>query len=218
MEILAHRGLWSAAAEKNTQIALESALRRGYGVETDLRDFRGRVVVAHDPPKGSSYSGLDLLDLLALYRRVRSRALLALNVKADGIGLWIRQALSRARVTNYFCFDMSGPETVSYIRQKCRFYARQSEHEPAPTLYEPAKGVWIDMMQKDWVRPHHIRAHLACGKKAALVSPELHGRDHMAFWKRLRGSGLHRDSGLALCTDFPDEAAIFFARNGDRAR
>ena len=50
MELLAHRGLWQEPAEKNSRIAFERAFQAGFGVETDLRDHGGTVVISHDPP------------------------------------------------------------------------------------------------------------------------------------------------------------------------
>jgi len=55
-----------------------------------------------------------------------------------------------------------------------------------------------------------IREHLEAGKEVALVSPELHGRPHGAFWQRLRDAGLSRQDALMLCTDFPGAAREFF--------
>ena len=48
MRILAHRGYWNNEAEKNTLLALKAALEKGYGFESDVRDYLGRLVVSHN--------------------------------------------------------------------------------------------------------------------------------------------------------------------------
>lgn len=48
--ILAHRGLWREPAERNSLAALEAALAESFGVETDVRDLGGQLVISHDPP------------------------------------------------------------------------------------------------------------------------------------------------------------------------
>ena len=52
MRILAHRGYWKKPEEKNSKTAFLRALEFGFGIETDLRDSGGQVVVSHDMPRG----------------------------------------------------------------------------------------------------------------------------------------------------------------------
>jgi glycerophosphoryl diester phosphodiesterase len=48
MKILSHRGYWLSADEKNSTVAFQRSFDQGYGTETDLRDYCGEVVIAHD--------------------------------------------------------------------------------------------------------------------------------------------------------------------------
>ena len=54
LEIIAHRGLWQDTknpndkSAQNTLKAFERAFEGGFGVETDLRDFAGQIVISHD--------------------------------------------------------------------------------------------------------------------------------------------------------------------------
>lgn len=48
MEIISHRGYWKCKNEKNTKIAFNRSFNMGYGIETDIRDFRGELVISHD--------------------------------------------------------------------------------------------------------------------------------------------------------------------------
>ena len=52
MELLAHRGFWRTPAEKNAEAAFRRAFDAGYGIETDVRDRLGELVVSHDPATG----------------------------------------------------------------------------------------------------------------------------------------------------------------------
>jgi glycerophosphoryl diester phosphodiesterase len=204
---LAHRGLWKSIEEKNGAAALLLALQSGFGLETDIRDARGHLVVSHDPPEGHVL----LLEEALGFRGSKDKSLpLALNIKADGLSGRLRQLLEKTDVKEYFCFDMSVPETLVYRREGLRFFTRESEYEPHPPLYDNAAGVWMDMFHSDWITPAQIVRHLEAGKQVAIVSPELHGRPHESFWARLRDAGLARRSGVMLCTDFPLTAREFF--------
>jgi glycerophosphoryl diester phosphodiesterase len=207
MMLLAHRGRWQAAEDQNTIAALEAAFRHGDGVETDLRDQSGDLVIAHDVPNGKRPS---FADVLTVHRRHDQHLPLALNIKADGLRSRLKPLLLRHGVTNYFCFDMSLPETLAYRREGLRYFARESEYEPAPALYAEAAGVWMDMFDSDWITPARILEHLAAGKQVALVSPELHQRPHLSFWATLHHAGLSRERNLMLCTDHCAAAREFF--------
>ena len=50
MTSLAHRGLWAEADERNTLAAFRDAFAHGWGVELDVRDLDGALVISHDPP------------------------------------------------------------------------------------------------------------------------------------------------------------------------
>jgi glycerophosphoryl diester phosphodiesterase len=205
MIILAHRGLWHAEAEQNSAAAIKRALDAGFGVETDLRDRGGSIVVSHDPPRGGEMSFESLLSIADLHP---GPALLALNVKADGLQPLMESAL-RAR-HDYFLFDMSVPDMVVSIRRGLTCFTRKSDVEPEPVLLDDVEGVWLDSFASSTADVDAAAALVARGKKVAFVSPELHGRPHQAYWTRLLESGLHLSSDSMLCTDLPDRAARFF--------
>jgi hypothetical protein len=207
MQVLAHRGWWTNVSEKNSISAFRRAWEGGFGLETDLRDRGGAVVVAHDPP-GPLAPGCG--ELLALHRQLRPASCLALNAKADGLAPLLRSLIDEFAVADYFCFDMSVPETIAYRRSGLRFFARESEFEPQPAFYAEADGVWMDMFESDWIRAEQIERHLRAGKRVALVSPELHRRPPGAFWAALKAAGLGAEGRLMLCTDLPDQARNFF--------
>lgn len=208
MEILCHRGWWTQPQEKNSFAALRRAFDAGLGIETDLRDCRGGIVVSHDPPRGGEPTLAELLEL----HSVAPHAALALNVKADGLALPVAKELADRGVTaSSFVFDMSVPDQLQWLRTDVPVYTRHSDVELEPVLYDGAAGVWLDdFAGEQWWTASTIRRHLDEGRRVAVVSPELHGRDHGPAWRILLADDLHRSAGLSLCTDLPAEALEAF--------
>ena len=218
MLILSHRGYWKQPHEKNAEAAFVRSFAHGFGTETDVRDANGRLVISHDPPAPGA-DPLSFDAFCALYKRHGDDALpLALNVKADGLQTLLKTALDEHGITNSFVFDMAVPDGLAYLRHGLPVFTRRSEYETQPTFYEEAAGVWMDCFHEpDWRTAASIHAVLADGKQVCLVSPDLHRRPHRPFWEKLAAAGLHRnaqgkgDAALLLCTDYPEEAAEFFA-------
>ena len=213
MLILAHRGWWTTPAEKNSPAALEKAFAAGFGVETDLRDLDGDIVISHDPPRRAEGTGgpMTLTALLDLYAAYGQPGNLALNIKADGLQAGLEAALASAGVQRYFVFDMSVPDALGYLKRGLTAYSRLSEYEPQPSFLDSAAGVWVDAFLTDWVTASALEDLSRLGKRIALVSPELHGRPHQAVWSRWR-EALSPEllADVALCTDYPDAAERFF--------
>ncbi len=223
MQILCHRGWWSEPGGRNGEPAISRAITAGLGVETDLRDHRGEVVVSHDPPT-SQIGLLNLDDLLKLVdvhgergpeRGDHARGtVLALNVKADGLAAPVSAALASActdSALDAFVFDMSVPDLRAWIRRGVPVFTRHSDLEPSPVLYEQAAGVWLDDFGfRPWWTARTVTTHLCAGKRVAIVSPELHGRDHRPIWDLILDADLHHDPSVMLCTDLPGAALQAF--------
>jgi hypothetical protein len=210
MQIISHRGYWKSPGEKNTLAAFERSFSLGFGTETDIRDFRGELVISHDVP---AHPGVRLVDVLRLAKHYAKEAHplpLALNVKADGLQNLLRGAIQEVQYENYFVFDMSVPDAVVYWRERIPFYTRESEYESNPALLEECHGVWMDCFQGEWYAQEDVRKHLNHGKQVCLVSPELHKRDPKPLWKNLKAWRLDREPQLILCTDLPEDASDFF--------
>jgi glycerophosphoryl diester phosphodiesterase len=202
-EILAHRGVWQRLAERNTLGAFERAFAAGWGAEIDVRDLDGELVVSHDPPVRGALPFAAVVDA---YRAAGEPGRLAINVKADGLQAPLAAALAGVRPSAWFAFDMSVPDAIVSLRHGLPVYTRHSDAEPAPVLYEEAEGIWLDEFGGGWLTEERIAAHLDAGKRVAVVSPELHRRDHREAWSAWRGWSVWRRPGVALCTDFPHEA------------
>lgn len=207
MIILSHRGYWRTKAEQNKTTAFERSFRMGFGIETDIRDVNGSLVVAHDPPKVGEMS---LDEFFQLYSDSGRGMRLALNIKSDGIANLLYKAIRRYRITDYFVFDMSVPGTLPYLARGMKVFTRQSEEEEKPSFYSRAVGIWMDSFYGDWVTERSVAAHARVGKAVCVVSPELHGRAPDALWTRLAKIPHRYHKEVMLCTDYPARARKYF--------
>ena len=197
MQILAHRGLWYNEEERNSLDAFERAFMNGYGIETDIRDYRGKLVISHDIPNDDS---IELSVVLKKYVEYGSKGWLALNVKSDGLQTSLQRLIDEYGIEKYFVFDMSVPEQVVYNKRKIPYFTRQSELEKNPVLYEESLGVWMDEWEENWITKVCVEQHLKSGKMVSIISPEIHGRDPEFLLNELKG--LNSES-LFICTDKP---------------
>ncbi len=206
MEIIAHRGFWKETNERNTMVALKRAADSGIGTETDFRDYMEKLVVSHNVADANSPLAEEFFKLYQ-----GTKCTLALNVKADGIQGLLKELLTKYDIENYFCFDMSIPDTLGYIDNGLKFFVRQSEYENINSLYEKADGVWVDGFVDDkWITKDLILDHRSKSKKVCIVSSDLHSRDHSILWRELKDKEILEDAGVILCTDYPDKAKEYF--------
>jgi hypothetical protein len=206
--LLSHRGYWIGAAERNTEAAFRRSWQAGFGLETDVRDLDGTLVISHDPPRAGT---LTLEQFLAWRQALGPDLPLALNVKSDGIEGLLQAALRRHAAGHWFVFDMSVPDTLRYRAAGMPYFTRHSDHEATPALYPDAAGVWLDAFERDWLDRASLARHLASGKSVVIVSPELHGRAPEPFWAELgrwcaTPFQLAGQATLGLCTDHPERA------------
>lgn len=207
MRLLAHRGLWKNESEKNTLYGFEAAFSKGYGIETDIRDRNGELIISHNPPDDSAPLLTEMLDL---WKGAESTPLLALNIKADGLYLIIEDIFQKYGIKkeNYFFFDSSVPEQYIYIKRGYNIFTRSSEFEEKISFWEQSSGVWLDQFTDCDHIANVLPELIDSGKFISVVSPELHKRDKMEIWKLIRQ---YKDCGnLILCTDTPEEAEEYF--------
>ena len=208
MEIISHRGYWKEIAEKNEIISFNRSFELGFGTETDIRDFNGELVIAHDI---ATKDCITVDAFFKLYKEVcKSNATLALNIKADGLQSILKEKLANYNIENYFVFDMSIPDTLGYLNSNVRSFSRQSEYEKMPFLDSRIQGIWLDSFKNNWFSAETIREHIINGRQVAIVSSELHKRDPIELWTFLKVNNLHEEPNLILCTDLPENATLFF--------
>lgn len=209
MKILSHRGYWINPAEKNTEVAFSRSFSLGFGTETDIRDSNGKLLISHDMPSGVEIACESFLDLAAEEAAKKKIQLtLALNIKADGLASSLKQQINKYPELDCFVFDMSVPDMRGYFEAGIPVFSRMSEVEQQPAWFDLAAGVWLDGFNGEWYDNSTIKELLEKGKRVCIVSPELHKRPHLVFWESIRL--FSEESGLMLCTDFPEDAARFF--------
>ena len=126
MEVLSHRGFWKTAVEKNKAVAFRHSFELKVGIETDVRDSLGQLVISHDPPTGGE---MLFEHFLGIYTEYGLSLPLALNIKSDGLQMALKDILNKYLVRNYFVFDMSIPDALLYKREDFNVFTRQSEYE-----------------------------------------------------------------------------------------
>lgn len=114
VNVIAHRGWWTAPEERNTLAAFARAFDAGIGAELDVRDWQRQLVVSHDPPH-ADWDAVPLyfrevLDLLAGRPNV-----LAVNVKACGLAPLFAESTTPP---NWFFFDLPPYEHDEYAKHK----------------------------------------------------------------------------------------------------
>lgn len=208
MKILSHRGLWNEHIISNSPQAILNSLKNGFGFESDVRDYQGKLVISHNIADNDSQKAEEVFRWL---NEFGDKYTFAINIKADGLKNQIKECLNKYSITNYFLFDMSTPQMVEFKEMGLRFFTRQSEVEPNPCMYEYAAGVWIDgFWSIDWITEELLSYHINNGKEVSLVSPDLHGKDdYVNFWEKIKSYNLDF-SMVMLCTDYPNEAREYF--------
>jgi glycerophosphoryl diester phosphodiesterase len=208
MIILSHRGYWRNPEEKNSDRAFIRSFQLGFGTETDIRDKNQDLVIAHDP---AGEDNMTLSNFFDLYNQFDTNPLLALNIKADGLQLLLKQLIDKHNINNYFVFDMSVPDALGYLKHGLKTFTRQSEYEPQPNFYEQASGVWLDEFHQHWINETTIAQHIQSEKQICIVSPELHRRTYDSEWQHYKEIEQRLGiNNLMLCTDFPETAQSFF--------
>lgn len=141
------------------------------GVEVDLRDYNGKLVLQHDPWKdGESFE-----DFLEAY----AHRFLVANVKCEGVEKRVLDCLQRRGVGDFFLLDLSLPAVVKLASSgERRIAMRWSEHEPIESCAAftgLVDWVWIDC----FTHYPHLTAredYLLSSFRRCLVAPELQGR------------------------------------------
>jgi hypothetical protein len=197
--IFAHRGDWHPDLLPNSSQALSNAFTNGFAIETDVRDFHGKLVISHDPCIDSNAQSFE--ELLGGTHRI------AINIKSDGLSELIARNLDSIAASKSFIFDCSFPELLRYKRLGIPHAMRISEYEKE--LPWNPDYVWLDAFDSDWWLEDLATHELMKKIPTVVVSPELHKRDHHQVWdkiKSLRKLGIE----ISICTDFPNRLAEEF--------
>jgi len=208
MEIICHRGYFDSSSDQNGLPAFEKAFKNGFGIETDIRDYNSQIVISHGIPNGNEPT---LEKLLEIYKKIGKNLPIALDIKSSELQEPLSKLLEKYEIENYFLFDMAIPDAIKYTKiDDIKIYTRQSEYEMTPNLYKESSGIWMDEFYDDWIDIKHIEKHIKNNKQIALVSPELHGKDHIKRWSAWKKIEQKLDYRLSICVNYPNEANLFF--------
>ena len=182
MEILKHRVNSFENIDKN------------FGMEIDIRDHNGELVLSHDIPDSSSLIKLD--DFLT---KIDTNKLLALNIKSAEIEKNLKKIVSDFNLKNYFTFDWAIPSLIKAQKNNLICAFRLSEFEKE--LFPNCSWIWIDSFKEIWYDAKTLTDLKNKGFKLALVSPELHNRTNdLEKFEKIVNTGL----ADAICTDNPE--------------
>ena len=207
MEIISHRGYWFKNSEKNSDLAFRRSFNLNFGTETDVRDFDGELVISHDV---ANKNCITIENFFKIYKSIDINSSLALNIKSDGLQNLLKKSLKQNNINNYFVFDMSIPDTITYLKEGMNVFIRQSEYELGKSFYKSASGIWLDAFDGVWYSEELVKKHLNNGKRVVIVSSELHRRKYLEQWTFLKTWSIINNDNLILCTDFPEKAIKFF--------
>ena len=196
--IFAHRGQWNSEVSPNSDQSFHLAAKNGFGIETDVRDCAGHVIVSHDPC--TNHEHLSLSSLL------NNQAQIALNIKTDGIVEEIKKFNHEMLESGSFVFDCSFPQLLAYKKAGIPHAIRISEFEKE--LPWKPNYIWLDSFESDWWLEDSRILNLIEDVPTIVVSPELHKRKPEVMWEKvisIRESGID----LSICTDHPERVLAY---------
>lgn len=171
-----------------------------YGVEVDLRDHDGAIVLQHDPFKG----GESFEEYLQYYQH----RFIVLNVKCEGIEERTLQLVAQRGISDCFLLDLSFPALIGLVRKgERRVAVRYSEFEPIEgclALAGKVNWVWLDCFTQYPARPA-LWDKVLKEFRICLVAPELQGRACPETEDMWALEDLYQMS--AVCTKFPNSWA-----------
>lgn len=160
------------AHRKNTVAELMATPPR-YGIEVDIRSYRDRLVIHHDP----FIEGEDFLTWINAYQH----GTLILNVKEEGLEARLIDVMKIKGIDDYFFLDQSFPFLVKWSKSgERRCAVRVSEFESIETALSLAgkiDWVWVDCFTHFPLSGVDASRLQGAGLKLCLVSPELQGRN-----------------------------------------
>ena len=196
--IFTHRGLWNSANLPNSKISLGNAKSAGFSAEVDLRTFLGEICIAHDAKQlGGAAKLRDILD---------KEFSLALNIKEDGLLDCLSPLTDFFRTNGSFVFDGSIPQMYQYYKFGFPHALRLSEFER--DLPWSSGIIWLDSFVEDWWIGNDEILSLFYDHRVIVVSPELHNRNPLKAWQKLRQLS-KKQVGFEICTDIPQDFLEF---------
>jgi len=179
----------------NSQIA-DDIFSSADGIEFDIRDSNGQLIVQHDAFQG----GQPFSEFLEFCPPSK---FYIVNVKAEGVEELAIKLLTERGIHNFFLLDCGMPSIIRLGRKgEPRLAVRFSEYESFETVAAVApfvSWIWIDVFTKLPITPTLVEQARTLGLRICLVSPELQGQPE----KREEYLAYCKDNGIvldAICT------------------
>lgn len=140
-----------------------------YGLEIDIRTWKQKLILSHDPFK----VGTNFEQWLNYY----NHAFLILNTKEEGLEKKVLFLMNKFNIKNFFFLDQSFPFLLkTCLKGESRIAARYSEFESIETvkkLKSLVQWVWVDTFTKFPLTKKNYIYLKKNNFKLCLVSPEL---------------------------------------------
>lgn len=157
MEIIIHR---------INSIKKLKKIPNNFGVEIDLRTYKSKIILNHEPFKDG--------DTLENFLRYYNHGTLVLNIKDNGIEDKVIKQVMKAKIKSFFLLDVEFPYIFKSIKNKQKNIAiRFSEKEPiesAKLFQNNFKWLWIDTLTKLPLDKNNIK--VIKNFKSCVVCPE----------------------------------------------
>jgi len=166
-----------------------------YGIEIDVRDYNGELVLSHDYPNKNDFLLKNYLNDIPL------DTMIAINVKSCGIEENLKNIITDLNIRNYFVFDFSFPYLLKAQEFGITTAFRLSEYEKDEQDF--CKWVWIDCFNSIWYDSKFLKSLKDKKFKIAIVSPDIHNRqneDEFLKIKKLDNENLID----VICTKYPE--------------
>ena len=171
-------------------------LDRKLGVEIDVRDNDGRLVLGHDP-LSSNYQ-----DLEEYLKFIEGRSIIA-NIKSERIEMaFLDMLLKYSPSSEYFFLDSSF-SMIANNGKNLNFASRFSEYESLDTSISLIKNslvnwIWIDTFSTFPINLNNVEIFNSLKAKKCLTSPDLTGRPYEIenYSKQINSIGVKFD---AIC-------------------
>ncbi len=171
-----------------------------YGVEIDIRSYRDKLVLTHEPYENAE----NFNDWLEHY----NHKILILNIKEEGLEDEILFLIKQHNVKNYFFLDQSFPNLIKYTSKGMSKTAlRVSEFENINNtnkLFDLVDWVWVDCFTKFPLTKNEMNK-LHNHFNICIVSPELQGRNNKSeLIKFVDNIKSYDINDIYVCTKYPD--------------
>jgi len=175
------------------------ALDESLGIEFDVRDSNGQLIVQHD--------AFGVGEPFEEYAKEIGHRFCIVNIIAEGIESRVLQILETNAIHDFFLLDCSVPAMVKLSNQgETRLAVRCSEFEPTEFVMRwkgRAQWVWVDCFTYYPLTAKILDLFHTAGFKVCLVGPDLQGRPTeipaAADW--IHHAELELD---AICTKVPN--------------